>query len=53
MHLTREQEFLYVKEKLDYYEMPTLFPQEATKLISKLLQKLDNNTNKHNQILIR
>lgn len=33
--------FLGVKERLDYYHLPTTFPVEATHLLSKVIKLLD------------
>ena len=41
MSKTEEQVFLEVKERLDYYRLPTSFPIEATKLLHKILCLLD------------
>ncbi len=37
--------FLHVKERLDYYRLPTNFPFEATNLLAKLLQMIDGERN--------
>ena len=33
-----------VKEKLDYYQLPTTFPAEATPLLHKLINLIDNGS---------
>lgn len=40
MKKTEEQKFLEVKEGLDYYRLPTIFPFEATDLLWQLLAVL-------------
>lgn len=35
--------FMYVKERLDYYRIPSSFPIEATGLLTKLLGLLDEH----------
>jgi hypothetical protein len=39
--------FLDVKERLDYYHLPTTFPIEATPLLSKLIKLVDGNQRQH------
>jgi hypothetical protein len=39
--------FLNVKERLDYYHLPTTFPIEATTLLSKLIKLIDGNQKQH------
>lgn len=46
MKKTQEQEFLEVKEKLDYYRLPTIFNYEDLHLLSKLLELLDKQSHK-------
>lgn len=41
MKKTEEQVFLEVKERLDYYRLPTIFPFEALDLLSQILTLLD------------
>jgi len=41
-----QQLFLKVKEKLDYYCLPTSFPIEATHLLSKLINLIDSSSGK-------
>jgi len=41
--------FLQVKEKLDYYHLPSSFPIEATHLISKLLTLVNSSNNQEVQ----
>lgn len=43
MKKTQEQVFLDVKEKLDYYRLPTVFPYEAVDLLSQILSLLDRH----------
>jgi hypothetical protein len=38
--------FLSVKERLDYYHLPTTFPIEATQLLSKLIKLVDRTNHK-------
>ena len=56
MAKTQEQLFLEVKQKLDYYRLPTIFPVEATHLLQKILSLLDqyasNQNNKENSFLV-
>jgi hypothetical protein len=42
---TDQQTFLHVKQRLDFYRLPSSFPIEATSLLSKLLELIDANTN--------
>lgn len=39
-----QNQFLAVKEKLDYHRLPSSFPIEATPLLAKILSKLDSRT---------
>lgn len=41
--------FLSVKERLDYYHLPTTFPIEATHLLSKLVKLVDSANHKQPQ----
>lgn len=36
-----QEQFLKVKERLDYYRLPTNFPFEATPLLNRLLSLVD------------
>lgn len=39
-------QFMYVKQRLDYYRIPSAsFPLEAITILSKLLKLLDQNNN--------
>lgn len=35
--------FMYVKQRLDYYRLPSSFPIETVGLLTKLLGMLDQN----------
>ncbi len=47
MKKTQEQLFLEVKERLDYYRLPTVFPFEALDLLSQLLGLVDKHSHKN------
>ena len=44
-----QQLFMKVKERLDYYRLPATFPFEATPLLNKLLNLLDNKGGENSQ----
>lgn len=35
--------FMYVRQRLDYYRLPSTFPLESTELLRKLLLLLDEH----------
>ena len=49
MAKTDEQVFLEVKERLDYYRLPTIFPIEATNLLQKILTLLDKSSSNNKE----
>lgn len=49
MSKTEEQAFLEVKEKLDYYRLPTIFPIEATTLLQQILSLLDKSSSNNKE----